>query len=627
MAVVAHKLQQMAVRKTRLDTGLWGWITTVDHKRIGILYLLTGFFFLVVGGIEALMIRLQLSSANNTVLDAQTYNQMITQHGTVMIFFAVMPIIFGFFNYFMPLMIGARDVAFPRLNMFSYWLLLSGAIVLNSAWLFGTSPDGGWMSYPTLSSKQYSGMGTDFYLIALQIAGVGTLISGLNFLVTILRMRAPGMGLMQMPPFVWFTLIVSVLALIAMPPFTVGMILLMADRLFGTGFFTPAVGGDVYLWQHLFWMFGHPEVYILALPAFAVISEVLPTFSRKPFFGYTTMVIAISAIAVLSYIVWAHHMYTIGMGPMANTAFALTTKAISVPTGILLFNWIATLWRGHLRFTTALHYAVGFLIVFTMGGLTGLVLASSSLNPQLQDTYFVVGHFHYVAIGGVLFSSLAGISYWFPKMFGRMMNETLGKISFWLVFAGFNVTFFVMHVLGLMGMPRRVYTYTPDMGFDTGNLITTIAAFTLAAGILVFVINAVYSLLRGQPAGADPWDGRSLEWATSSPPPAYNFAKVPLVRGREPLWLEKQAGNGKMQPAPEDDHEHGGHGGLIHMPSPSYMPAIVGLGLTVMGYGLIFKSKVEFLAYVGIGIVLIGILGWVLEDASGYYMEPEGDSV
>ncbi|BDG58949.1 cytochrome c oxidase subunit I [Caldinitratiruptor microaerophilus] len=630
MAVGAEKLVG-TLRKPREETGLWSWLTTVDHKRIGILYLATGFAFFLMGAVEALLIRLQLARPGGGVLSAQTYNQVLTMHGTTMIFLAAMPLIAGFFNYMMPILIGARDVAFPRMNALSYWLFLAGGIILNSSWFLGGAPAAGWFNYANLSGPQFSpGRGIDFYLLGLQVSGIGTLVSAINFIVTILNLRAPGMRLMDMPPFAWATLFTSAIILFALPPFTAGMILLMFDRWFGTGFFVPSAGGDVVLWQHLFWIFGHPEVYILALPAYGIISEVIPTFSRKPFFGYTSMVIALTAISGLSFLVWVHHMFTVGLGPWVNTLFAITTKAISVPTGILMFNWIATMWGGDLRFTTALHYAVGFLVVFTIGGLSGIVNATSALNPQLQDTYWVVGHFHYVAIGGVLFSLLAGLCYWWPKITGRLLDERLGRRSFWLVFIGFNLIFFPFHILGVLGMPRRIYTYAPELGLSVWNAVATAGAFVMGTGILLLAYNLVTSLVRGQPAGADPWDGRTLEWSIPSPPPVYNFARLPLVRGRDAFWLEKRSGGGTMQPAPEEEHGHaggghgkGGHGHAIHMPSPSYMPAVVALGLTVASYGGIFRSLL--VALIGLAILAFGIFGWIFEDDSGYLLELEED--
>ncbi|HYF96254.1 MAG TPA: cytochrome c oxidase subunit I [Symbiobacteriaceae bacterium] len=597
---------------------VWSWITTVDHKRIGLMYLATGFLFFVVGGVEALLIRLQLAAPMGTLLSANTYNQVMTMHGTTMLFLAAMPIIAAYFNYMMPILIGARDVAFPRLNALSFWLFLAGGIVLNTSWFLGGAPDAGWFNYANLSNGGgfNPGLGVDFYLVGLQLAGIGTLVSAVNFLVTILTMRAPGMRLMDMPPFAWATFFTSALILFAFPPFTVGMILLMMDRWVGTGFFVPAMGGDVLLWQHLFWIFGHPEVYILILPAFGMIAEVIPVFARKPFFGYRSMVIAMAFITSLSFFVWVHHMFTVGSGPWVNTIFAVTTKAISVPTGILIFNWIATMWGGRLRFTTAMLFAVGFLTVFVLGGLSGIVNATAPLNPQLQDTYWVVAHFHYVAIGGVLFSLLAATCYWWPKLTGRMLNETLGKWSFWVTFAGFNLTFGPMHLSGLLGMPRRIYTYSASMGVAEWNLWSTVGAFILGAGVLLYTANVVHSLVRGKAAIQDPWDARTLEWTIPSPPPVYNFAHLPLVRSRDAFWFEKRKGTGRMLRAAE---EADGHGGAIHMPSPSFMPALIALGLGVASFGGVYRTA--WVGLLGLAVAAAGIYGWALEDDSGHYME------
>lgn len=627
MAVIAEKLHEMQVRvrKTRLDSGLLGWLSTVDHKRIGLLYLFTGILFLVVGGIEALLIRTQLIKPLNNVITGDLYNQVLTQHGTVMIFFAATPIIWGLSNYLIPIMIGARDVAFPRMNMFSWWLTVSGGIILNAAWFLGGAAAAGWFVYVPLSADKFSpGAGMDAYLVGVQLAMVGSFVTALNFIVTIVRMRAPGMTLMRMPPFVWFNFFVAMLVVAAGIPFMIGMLLLMFDRWFGTGFFAPGAGGDVLLWQHLFWMFGHPEVYILALPAFGVISEVLPTFSRKPYFGYTSMVIALSVISAISYIVWGHHLYTVGMGSAVNTAFAIGTKAVSVPTAMFLFNWLATMWGGQIRFALPMYYAGAFLFVFTIGGLTGLVNASSAVDRHFQDNMWIVAHFHYVAIGGIVFAMLAGIVYWWPKMTGLVLNEKLGKLGFWITFLGFNLTFFPQFIAGLNGMPRRIYTYLPEEGWSTENFLSSIGSYMLAVGIVFFVITLLESVFAGRKAGADPWgDGRTLEWTTPSPVPAYNFARLPLVRGRDPLWMEKHSGNGKVQPASEE-LDHTRHGNVVHMPSPSFAPAIVSLGLFIAGFGGVLRSVP--VALVGAAVVVLGTLVWAFEDYRGYYLETEEEA-
>ncbi len=618
MAVAAEKLD-LPVRQTRADSGLLGLISTVDHKKIGLLYLFTGILFLVVGGIEALLIRLQLARPLNTVITGETYNQVLTQHGTVMIFFAATPIIWGLFNYVMPIMIGARDVAFPRLNMMSYWCLLWGGVIVNAAWFLGGAVDAGWFAYVPLSSAQFSpGEGMNAYLVGVQLGMLSTMLTSINFVVTILKMRAPGMGLMNMPPLAWFTLMTSILAITAGIPFMVAMLFLMMDRWFGTSFFAPGGGGDVLLWQHLFWIFGHPEVYILLLPALACVSEVLSAFAGKPLFGYKSMVAAISTIGILSWIVWMHHMYTVGAGSPTNTAFVIGTKAVSVPAAIFVFIWLGTLWGGRLRYTLPVHYAVAMMFEFYIGGLTGLVNASSSVDRQFQDNMWIVGHFHFVAIGGIVFGLLAGLTYWWPKMTGFMLNEAIGKPGFWVLFLGFNLTFAPQLVEGLLGMPRRVYTYLPEQGWAGLNAVSSIGAFMQAVGIVILVIALLESVLSRRRATADAWGvGRSLEWSIPSPAPAYNFARLPLVRGHEALWHEKMHGDGKMQPVP-DEEDHGRHGNAVHMPSPSFMPAVVGLGLLVAGFGGVLPNVT--LAIAGGVVVALGILGWALEDARGYYL-------
>src|SRR5437867_5951193 len=455
-------------------TGLWSWLTTVDHKRIGILYGGTAFFFFLMAGIEALLLRIQLGSPYNTFLAADTYNQLFTMHGTTMIFLAIMPLSAMFFNFMIPLQIGARDVAFPRLNAFSYWVFLAGGLFLNSSFLFGAAPNQGWYGYANLTSRQFSpGINVDFWMLGLQILGVASLAAAVNFFVTIVNLRAPGMRLMRMPMFVWMSFITQVLLLLAFPVITVALILLMFDRFFGTNFFVPAGGGDPLLWQHFFWIFGHPEVYILVLPGFGIVSEVLPVFSRKPLFGYAAMVFSGAFIAFLGFGVWSHHMFATGMGPFADSYFAISTMLIAVPTGVKIFNWLGTLWGGSLQFRTPLYFAVGMVAQFIVGGLSGVMHAVPPADLQQTDTYFVVAHFHYVLFGGAIFGLTAGAYYWFPKMSGRMLNETLGKLHFWMMFLGFNITFFPMHFLGLNGMPRRVYTYPAGLNFEFWNRVET----------------------------------------------------------------------------------------------------------------------------------------------------------
>ena len=566
--------------------GWWSWVVTVDHKRIGILYGVTAFVFLLVGGIQALLMRLQLATPEAEVVSADTFNQLFTMHGTTMIFLVIMPLGAAFFNYLIPLQIGARDVAFPRLNAFSYWTFLFGALLMNTSFLVGEVPDSGWFMYANITERA-AGVRTEFWILGIQVLGIASLAAAFNFFVTIVNMRAPGMSLMRMPLFTWMSLVTMVLLVLAFPIITVAVTLLMLDRFFGAQFFVPAAGGDPVLWQHLFWLFGHPEVYILILPAMGIVSEVLPTFSRKPLFGYPVVVYSGIVIGFMSWGVWSHHMFTVGLGPVANSAFALTTMAIAVPTGVKIFNWLGTLWGGSIEATTALLFAVGFIAMFIIGGLSGVMHSSAPSDFQQQDTYFVVAHFHYVLFGGSLLGIFAGIYYWWPKMTGRLLNEGLGKLNFWLMFIGFNVTFFPMHFLGLDGMPRRVFTYSGEMGWDFWNMVASVGSFIIAASMLVFIWNVIVTARRGEQASGDPWDGRTLEWSMSSPPPAYNFETIPTVEARDAWWDTKQR-RGAAVPAGgangnTEHHGEGGHG--IHMPSLSYFPILVSLGMTLAAGG------------------------------------------
>ncbi|GLH63382.1 cytochrome c oxidase subunit I [Parageobacillus sp. G301] len=582
-----------AARKKSL---IWDYLTTVDHKKIAILYLIAGGIFFIMGGIEALIIRIQLAVPNNDFVSAGLYNEMITMHGTTMIFLAATPLLFALMNAVVPIQIGARDVAFPFLNALGFWLFFFGGLFLNCSWFLGGAPDAGWTSYASLSLES-PGHGIDFYLLGLQVSGFGTLISGINFLVTIVNMRAPGMTYMRMPMFTWATFVASALILFAFPPLTIGLLLLMLDRLFGGNFFDPALGGNTIIYEHLFWIFGHPEVYILVLPAFGIFSEIISTFSKKRLFGYSSMVFAIVLIGFLGFMVWAHHMFTTGMGPVANAIFAVATMAIAVPTGIKIFNWLFTMWGGNIRFTTPMLYAIGFIPSFVIGGVTGVMNATAPADYQYHDSYFVVAHFHYVIVGGVVLALLGGTHYWWPKMFGRMLNETLGKITFWLFFIGFHLTFFIQHFLGLMGMPRRVFTFLPGQGWETGNFISTVGAFFMAAGTIVLLINIVISTVKGKKAEADAWGvGRTLEWAVSSPAPEYNFAQTPLVRGLDAYWLEKMEGNKGLTPAePLGD---------IHMPNPSFLPFVISLGLFIASFGFLYHNDYSW----GLPVAILGLV-------------------
>ena len=517
--------------------GMLAWVSSVDHKQIGIMYLVASLIFFIVGGVEALAIRVQLAKPVNHFLSAQAYDEIFTMHGTTMIFLVVVPVLIGLATYFVPLMIGARDVVFPRLNALSFWVFAFGGLLLYFSFMAGGAPAVGWFSYAPLSEQPYSpSVGPDYWALGLLVVGVGTIAGGINLIVTILKLRAPGMTLTRVPLFVWMVLVNSLLIVLAIPALNAALVMLLADRLLHARFFVTAQGGSAVMWQNYFWIFGHPEVYIMVLPAFGMISEVVPVFSRKKIFGYEYLAASTVAIGFLSFTVWIHHMFTTGLGFPVYYVFAIGSMLIAIPTGVKIFNWIATMWGGSLRFTTSMLFAIGFIIQFTIGGLSGVAFAAIPIDWQLTDTYFVVAHFHYVLFGGTVFAVLAGIYYWFPKMSGRMLGEKLGRWHFWLTVIGFNLTFFVQHLLGLAGMPRRVFTY-PQLPYLGGlNLVSTIGAFILAFSVLLFIVNIVDSALRGEPAGNNPWDAWTLEWATTSPPPPHNFDALPPIHGRRPLW-------------------------------------------------------------------------------------------
>ena len=506
------------------------WVTTTDHKKIGLLYLGATLFFFIIGGIEALMMRVQLALPESHALTPSQYNGMFTLHGTTMIFLVVMPMLIGFINYFMPLMIGARDMAFPRLNALTFWLLVFGGIVLYYGIANDAPPNAGWFAYAPLTEIPYTlRHNIDWWTLGVMITGFGTIGTGINIVVTVITERAPGMSMRRMPVFVWMSFINGFIILYAIPSLTAAQIMLLFDRTLGTKFFVPSSNGDPVLWQHLFWWFGHPEVYIMVLPAFGMISEIVPVFSRKPLFGRAIVIASGALIGLLSFGVWAHHMFAVGLGFPADMAFGAASMAIAIPTGIKVFNWIGTMWGGQLHLTTAMLFCIAFIAQFTIGGITGVQFANVPLDWQLTDSYYVVGHFHYVLFGGTAFAMFAGAYYWFPKMFGRMLSERLGKWHFWMMVIGFNLTFFPMHIIGLMGMPRRVYTYPALPGWATINFIETVGAFVMAFATLLFVINIWESARHGEPAGDNPWNAWTLEWATSSPPPPWNFATIPPV--------------------------------------------------------------------------------------------------
>jgi len=511
------------------------WLTTTDHKKIGIMYLFATFLFFIIGGVEALIMRLQLAQPNGTLVDPPTYNGLVTMHGTTMVFLFVVPVLAGFGNYVVPLMIGARDMAFPRINALSFWLLLSGGIVFYIA-VFFEPPQAGWTMYTPLSDDAYlpSG-GVDAWILLIHLTGLSSLLGAINFVATIHNMRAKGMSWGRMPLFVWAILIYSYLLITALPSVAAAVTMLLTDRHFGTDFFDATGGGDPLLWQHLFWFFGHPEVYIMVLPAFGIISEVIPVFSRKPIFGYKAIAAATVAIAFLGLLVWAHHMFATPTATVVLAFFMLSSFTIAVPTGVKIFNWIATMWRGQIVFKTAMMFATALPALFVIGGISGVLLAIFPVDWQLHDTYFVVAHLHYVLFGGSVFGIFAGLYYWFPKMSGRLMSESLGKLSFWTMFVGFNMTFLVQHSAGLSGMPRRIYDYPEALHVTGYNLVSTIGSFILGVGVLVSVINVLVSLRSGRRAGNDPWRGNTLEWFVSSPPPENNFDVVPRVRSVEPM--------------------------------------------------------------------------------------------
>ena len=534
LAQISSKIREGA------QSGFLLWMMTIDHKRIGILYLLSAAVFFMVGGFEALLMRIQLAQPDSKFLSPDMYNQIFTMHGTTMIFLVVMPLSAGFGNYLIPLMIGARDMTFPKLNALSYWTFLFGGVFMYSSFIFGGAPNDGWFSYAPLTENFYSPThGMDFWIMGILLLGFATTIGSINFIVTVIQLRAPGLTLTRLPLFVWTMTVTSFLAVFSLPSLTTAVLLLFLDRQLGAHFYNVGQGGSALLWQHLFWFFGHPEVYILILPAMGIVSEVIPVFSGKTLFGYQAVVFSAIAIGFLGFTVWAHHMFATGMPSTTLLFFAADSFLIGVPTGVKIFAWLATMWKGKLRFATPMLFAVGFVAMFLIGGLDGIHLAVVPVDWQLTDTYYVVSHLHYVLFGGAIFGIFSGVYYWFPKIAGRRLHEGLGKWHFWLMFIGMNLVFMPMHILGIEGMPRRIYTYGAGRGWEIWNFIETIGALIIAVSVLIFIVNFFASLRKEATNEADPWDGFTLEWKTASPPPVYNFAEIPSVRSRRPLWDEK----------------------------------------------------------------------------------------
>ena len=626
-AVVTPTSTYGVLKRPVSTTGWRSWVFTVDHKKLGIMYGVTAMFFFIVGGVEALLIRLQLAAPNGKVLNADLYNQMFTMHATTMVFLFVMPMAAAFANYFVPLQIGARDVAFPRLNAFGFWALLFGGIFLNLAWFLGGAADGGWFMYAPNSGPVFSPThGVDFWALGLQIAGIASLTGAINLIITVLNMRAPGMSLMKMPIFTWMITVVQFLLLFAVPVITVALFLLSFQRNFGARFFDVAAGADPLLWQHLFWIFGHPEVYILILPSFGIISEVLPVFSRKPLFGYPFVVFSGAAIGFVGWGVWAHHMFASGLGPVSVAVFSLTTMAIAVPTGVKIINWTLTMWGGKLWFTTAMKFAIGLIVLFTVGGLSGVTHSVAPSDTQQTDTYYIVAHFHYVLFGGAVLGIFSGFYYWWPKVFGKMLNEKLGSWNFWLMIIGLNLTFGPMHILGLQGQPRRMYQWTEARageGFFNlafWNMIASIGSFILTIGILMFLINVWVTWRNPTKAPLDPWDARSLEWMTTNPPKEHNFDVIPTVHHLDEFFhrkYEEDATTHTMKRVTtaeeivaEQERNADKH---IHMPSPSYWPIVLAFGLPVITFGMIYS---HLISVVGGVIVLFAAYGWALESST-----------
>ena len=618
-SAVAHKLHKLWETKP----GIVGWLSSVDHKEIGIRYIVTAFLFMGAGGVEALIMRLQLAQPNNTILSPETYNELFSMHGITMILWYAFPVLTGFSVYLQPLLLGTRDMAFPRLNAFTYWVFLFSGLLLYTSFLFGAAPNAGWFNYVPYASKTYNpGPNIDFYAMANIFLGISTILGSLNFIVTILRMRAPGMSLNRLPILSWGTLTISVANILSVPSVTLAFFMLWMDRQFGSHFFVTDQGGQPLLWQHLFWLWGHPWVYVIVLPAIAFVSQALPALCRRPLVGYAYVALGTVATMVFGFGVWVHHMFATGLPNVALSFFSAASIIIVIPSAIAFFAWMATLWTGRPQINTAFLFFAGFIVVFVIGGVSGYMTGSVPIDWQLTDTYFVVGHIHYVLIGWNLFAVMGAIYYWFPKMSGRMLDETLGRWNFWLMFIGFNIGFFPMHILGLLGMPRRIYTYPEGMGWDVWNLITSAGSYFFAFGFLLLLVNVLVSLRRGQPAGANPWDADSLEWSTPSPPPPYNFVTIPIVGSRHPLWEDRlhkskqrsilgrgiTLDNGKevVATSPLDAEPNR----IITMPEDSIAPFLLTLVLTALFASLLAHSWIVVGATVVISLALTAYWLW-----------------
>lgn len=621
--------QQLGIfRRPVASKGWKSWLFTVDHKRIGIMYGVAAFAFMAVGGIEALLIRTQLAAPDNTVLSAGLYNQMFTMHGTTMLFLFAMPAVSALANYMVPLQIGARDVAFPRLNALSFWVYVFGGLFLNTSWFLGGAADGGWFMYQPNASDVFSpSHGVSFWALGLQITGIASLVGAVNLIVTIMNMRAPGMTLWKMPIYTWMVLVTQILLLFSIPVIGVALFLLTFQRSFGAQFFNVDMGADPLLWQHLFWIFGHPEVYILVMPSFGLASEIVPVFSRKPLFGYKMMAISGCAIAFFGFGVWAHHMFVSGIGPLSVAVFSAGTMTIAVPTGVKIINWTLTMWGGKIWYTTAMIFIIGMIVQFIIGGLSGVTHAVTPSDTQQHDTYYVIAHFHYVIFGGAVFGMIGALYYWWPKIFGKMLNEHLGKWNFWLMFIGVNVTFGPMHMIGLQGQPRRMVVWpkklTGEGIFNLGvwNTVASVGAYILAIGAVMFFVNIIYTHTskKVQPAPLDPWDSRALEWLTATPIPAHNFDAIPTVHAIDEFFHRKyeevdtEFGPKLVKTATAEEllaeqqahrEEH------IHLPSPSYWPILLAATLVVIAYGIIYAIP---LAIVGVILTVVCCFGWALE--------------